>query len=266
MDLKNKSLLFANSKDIKNNKLIVPDGIETIEHFCIDEYAINQLKEVVLPKSVKTIENFAFSNCHALEKINLDNVVDIKFGAFDLTRLKEVNLSSIKYIHSETFKNMLSKMEKIYFSTSLDKIQLYFYQSIENPSFTKNLILELVANIKNIYCEYSKGSYEILQQLSLNNHKIHLINFEGEIQTYFDILRKVNLFIRELNQPNTVISTNIKVQLEEIIDEFETYQIYDYNGLLGNLVKKSINIVNNKSIEFRVGEINEEGYKKVKRK
>ena len=102
--------------------------------------------------------------------------------------------------------------------------------------------------------------------LSLNNHKIHLINFEGEIQTYFDILRKVNLFIRELNQPNTVISTNIKVQLEEIIDEFETYQIYDYNGLLGNLVKKSINIVNNKSIECRVGEINEEGYKKVKRK
>ena len=118
MDLKNKSLLFANSKDIKNNKLIVPDGIETIEHFCIDEYAINQLKEVVLPKSVKTIESFAFSNCHALEKINLDNVVDIKFGAFDLTRLKEVNLSSIKYIHSETFKNILSKMKKIYFSTS----------------------------------------------------------------------------------------------------------------------------------------------------
>ena len=107
MDLKNKSLLFANSKDIKNNKLIVPDGIETIEHFCIDEYAINQLKEVVLSKSVKTIESFAFSNCHALEKINLDNVVDIKFGAFDLTRLKEVNLSSIKYIHSETFKNIL---------------------------------------------------------------------------------------------------------------------------------------------------------------
>ena len=260
MDLKNKSLLFANSKDIKNNKLIVPDGIETIEHFCIDEYAINQLKEVVLPKSVKTIESFAFSNCHALEKINLDNVVDIKFGAFDLTRLKEVNLSSIKYIHSETFKNILSKMKKIYFSTSLDKIQLYFHQSIENPGFTQNLILELV------YCEYSKGSYEILQQLSLNNHKIHLINFEGEIQTYFDILRKVNLFIRELNQPNTVISANTKVQLEEIIDEFETYQIYDYNGLLGNLVKKSINIVNNKSIECRVGEINEEGYKKVKRK
>ena len=157
-------------------------------------------------------------------------------------------------------------MKKIYFSTSLDKIQLYFHQSIENPGFTQNLILELVANIKNIYCKYSKGSYEILQQLSLNNHKIHLINFEGEIQTYFDILRKVNLFIRELNQPNTVISTNIKVQLEEIIDEFETYQIYDYNGLLGNLVKKSINIVNNKSIECRVGEINEEGYKKVKRK
>ena len=64
-----------------------------------------------------------------------------------------------------------------------------------------------------------------------------------------------------------ILANMIKTDEDALIcDLAETYQIYDYNGLLGNLVKKSINIVNNKSIECRVGEINEEGYKKVKRK
>ena len=65
-------------------------------------YAIGDLdlKEIILPSNIKTIDKYAFSSCENLKKINLDNITLIGFRAFyncySLTTVKfadDVNIS-----------------------------------------------------------------------------------------------------------------------------------------------------------------------------
>lgn len=108
------------SKDMKTvvcvsigmgESIVIPDSVETIKDSAFSR--LYELKEVKLPQQLSAIEYLAFEYCHALEKINLENVASIGSSAFCNTGLTSINVScdfleAFDYCHdlrSVTMKN-----------------------------------------------------------------------------------------------------------------------------------------------------------------
>lgn len=112
------SILY--SKDMKTvvrgsigmgESIVIPDSVETIKDSAFSR--LYELKEVKLPQQLNAIEYLAFEYCHALEKINLENVASIGSSAFCNTGLTSIDVScdfleAFDYCHdlrSVTMKN-----------------------------------------------------------------------------------------------------------------------------------------------------------------
>ena len=81
----------------------------------------NDIKTVTLPKTVKTIESYAFYSCRYLEEINLENVEEILEYSFYYTPLKEIDISNLKVLGDYSF-HKSSVSGKLVIPTQLDKI------------------------------------------------------------------------------------------------------------------------------------------------
>ena len=100
----------------------VLDGVELIEYYSFTS-SLN-LKEIILPASLKTIDDWAFNNCKALTKINLpDGLVSIGASAFRTCRaLEEVSVpDSVTFIDVAAFYNC-SGMKAITLSNNTETI------------------------------------------------------------------------------------------------------------------------------------------------
>lgn len=64
--------MFEKNEDITTVE--IADGIETIPNKCF--YRCKNLKQVILPMSIKNINYFAFSMCENLECINIPSSVE----------------------------------------------------------------------------------------------------------------------------------------------------------------------------------------------
>ncbi len=128
---------FANCSGLK--EFTVPYGIETI-----DSYAFYNtgLKSIVLPESLVTIGERAFSNCKSLEQINLpESLTTLSQDAFSGCKsLKEISIpDKIKLINYGVFMNCESLTDvyahdNLYFS--YNNVESYWgrynYDSFEN--------------------------------------------------------------------------------------------------------------------------------------
>lgn len=97
---------FSGTPEAK--KIVIPEeylGCK-ITHIGADSFESNELlEEVILPSSVTTIDNSAFSNCTNLSKINLNNVVTIKANAFyGCSSLQKLSISgALKTLENTSF-------------------------------------------------------------------------------------------------------------------------------------------------------------------
>ena len=83
-------IAFANNKYIK--KVIIPEGVEEIQYGAF--YGCESLEEIVLPSTLKHIDEWGIGHNEKLKKINLENVHSISRLAFyGCSELEEVNLS-----------------------------------------------------------------------------------------------------------------------------------------------------------------------------
>lgn len=84
--------VLKNYKEVVS--VIVPDTVKNIEECAFAE--CENLKNIKLPNSLECISEYAFNLCNNLTQINIpDNVISIKKGAFcDCEKLMHVNLSS----------------------------------------------------------------------------------------------------------------------------------------------------------------------------
>lgn len=110
-------------------KIEIGDNIDTIGARWFNagttSYYTN-VKEVVLPSTVKKIGVAAFDHNLALQNINLENVEEIGNGAFQGTSLVQAQLNSVKKIGSSAFYNCVS----------LAQLQLNSVESIDASAFS----------------------------------------------------------------------------------------------------------------------------------
>lgn len=79
---------IAETNTDKIEVLNIPEGVEEI---CVNAfYNVPILKKVILPKSLKIINDYAFMGS-SLEEIKFQSVVRLRDGVFDRTQLKNIN-------------------------------------------------------------------------------------------------------------------------------------------------------------------------------
>lgn len=107
---KDMSTLIAVPTAYKETTIILPETVTTIGEWA---FAHNQfVKNVILPKSLKEIKEYAFQECLELETINLENVEIIgKYAFNECANLKEITVNC-DTIEEVTFKGCQS-LEKV---------------------------------------------------------------------------------------------------------------------------------------------------------
>lgn len=87
---------------IEGNKLVIPEGVETLGEHCFQGYG--GFAQVKLPKSLKRLPKYAFSDCRWLAKINLTHIEEIGDFVLSETVLKTVKLGKkLRFIGEGAF-------------------------------------------------------------------------------------------------------------------------------------------------------------------
>jgi hypothetical protein len=74
-------------------KLVIPESVESIDQYAFEN--MPKLEEVILSANITVIPERAFFFCKSLAKINLENIVEFKNGAFDgCDNLKKVTFGT----------------------------------------------------------------------------------------------------------------------------------------------------------------------------
>lgn len=111
-DNKNTTSALAQAQGVKSlpdyfgfqvdDKLVIPEGVETLGEHCFD--GCGGIKQVKLPKTLKKLPKYAFSDCRWLRKINLTHIEEIGEFALSETVLKTVKLGrKLRFIGEGAF-------------------------------------------------------------------------------------------------------------------------------------------------------------------
>ena len=195
----------------------------------------NFITEVVLPETITIIEEEAFAGCQLLEKINLENVTTILYGAFEnCSSLKEVNATKLSKVNQYAFYGCLE----------LEKVNIENVTTIDIAGFAycSNLVEIDMHNVKIIKDDAFSSCY-LLSKVSL----INVQNIGDSFQKCFNlssIYLGENLISISANAFDNV-STNFKIYGFNSSYAQTFANRYDYNFVELN------NIVLNKDLEIR---------------
>ena len=119
---------------------------------------IPEITEVTIPSSIKQIEDYAFSSCHSLTKVNLSEGLEILNNSvfFNCSELREIKLpSTLKEIGPRAFSGAALNNVVLPDSGKLTKIDEYaFYQSRELTDITIPACITSIPD--NVFAECSK--------------------------------------------------------------------------------------------------------------
>ena len=145
----------------KENKEVIkiPDGVEEITSTYFKGFrSPDDVKEIILPESVKTIHIDAFRNFANLGAINLENVEEIKGEPYNQIPLniEKVNITALRKITMRALSLLLKRAQVITLGPNTDKIVvnyasgLYrFYVNIKSFSL-KNCQINVLVTPNNI--------------------------------------------------------------------------------------------------------------------
>jgi len=121
---KDKSILIYYPDFLKDETYSIPEGVVTIKKFSFGNY--EYLKEIITPSTLKKIEESAFYQCEALEKIYIGESVS-EIGTISICqsgKLKEISVSEEN--------NSFSSLEGVLFNK--DKTKLIIYPNAKKSS------------------------------------------------------------------------------------------------------------------------------------
>ena len=213
--------LIAVSSNVEE-EFVVEDG--TIE---ISEYAFancKNIKNVILPESVKTIKGHAFEFCHNLEKINIDKVETIDESAFACcNKLNQINLDNIKELGMSAFTQCaikelnISNLEKIPRESFSNCLELKSVVIGEGTTTIEFAAFEWCKNLTDIYLPKSLKTIEDSVFIGCKN--IENINLDSNVKTFtYSFESSIYEKIRpktDNNQGDQVCSYNLKRLLKE---------------------------------------------------
>ena len=163
---KNKSMLICYPCAKLDPEYKIIDGVKSIEANCF-LYSAN-LKKIIIPSSVKTIGNEAFSNSGIVDLVIPDSVNLIENGAFDNCK----NLKTVKVGNGvnriETFSNC-KNLESIEFGNSVEYICSSYGENLKTVVLPKSLkqigsnTLKNCYNLKDVYYSGNESDWDKLQ-------------------------------------------------------------------------------------------------------
>ena len=132
----------------------IPESYKNYKVTVIGASVFNDSKitEVTIPSSIKQIEDYAFSSCHSLTKVNLSEGLEI----LNNSELREIKLpSTLKEIGPRAFSGAALNNVVLPDSGKLTKIDEYaFYQSRELTDITIPACITSIPD--NVFAECSK--------------------------------------------------------------------------------------------------------------
>lgn len=138
----------------------IPESYKNYKVTVIGASVFNNSKitEVTIPSSIKQIEDYAFSSCHSLTKVNLSEGLEILNNSvfFNCSELREIKLpSTLKEIGPRAFSGAALNNVVLPDSGKLTKIDEYaFYQSRELTDITIPACITSIPD--NVFADCSK--------------------------------------------------------------------------------------------------------------
>ncbi|WP_454970216.1 leucine-rich repeat domain-containing protein [Eubacterium sp.] len=159
-------MLFCYPRGKEESEYKILDGVKSIEYFSF--YRSENLKKIIIPSSVKTIGNEAFSNSGIVDLVIPDSVNLIENGAFDNCKnLKKVKVGNgVNRI--ETFSNC-KNLESIEFGNSVEYICSSYGESLKTVVLPKSLkqigsnTFENCYNLKDVYYSGNEKDWNKIQ-------------------------------------------------------------------------------------------------------
>ncbi len=124
---------YAFAKEKKIQKVVLPDTVESIGDYAFSE---SSLTEIVIPASVKLIRRYAFDDCFQLTKVTLsDGLETLDMLAFSgSSSLKSISIpEGVKVIQKETF-NKCTSLEEVHLPSTVRRIEKNAFIQCNNLS------------------------------------------------------------------------------------------------------------------------------------
>lgn len=156
----NKEELMITKYTGSDTVIEIPESYKNYKVTVIGASVFNDSKitEVTIPSSIKQIEDYAFSSCHSLKKVNLSEGLEILNNSvfFNCSELREIKLpSTLKEIGPRAFSGAALNNVVLPDSGKLTKIDEYaFYQSRELTDITIPACITSIPD--NVFAECSK--------------------------------------------------------------------------------------------------------------
>lgn len=174
MYIENNALVRIYYDDLKDNTLVIPQGVEKIENSVCENNP--RIQNLYLPSSLKKIGNKAFLCCRSLENVyfykNEEDIEKIKEGNdFNIEYIKECN--NVEEIGTFAFGN--TNITNFVFSPALKilRTQAFYNSKIKNAYFFNE------TNIK----EFDNNAFEEcdkLKEINLPKSVVNIINLEND--------------------------------------------------------------------------------------
>ena len=231
-----------------DGKCVIPYGVSFIGE---EAFYNSNVKSVIIPNSVTTINSFAFYECQQLNKITIPySVSEIECDAFyGCDSLKAVYISDLtnwcNINFSDSYRNPLYYAHDLYLNRELvkkliipDGITTIKDSSFEGGSFEEIIIPNSVTCIENyafFECESLKtiiipnsvkslgeGAFNWCKSLSKIVVKGEVVNVDGSVFAFCDNLKEIYVSSEHTKQnflKNNCVPKNCKIIVDESLNE-----------------------------------------------
>jgi len=170
--IRSKSALCDEGGVYENLKeIVLPESLKELEMGCFSNQ--KNLEKINIPNSIKVIPSNAFYNCNKLYYINFPNNLSIiESDAFSgCATLSEVKLHNIKYIGTQAF-GFCYNLKNVEINGDIERLYSYTFESclnLENVKLTNNI--KYIAN--DTFNNCNSLDDEKLLKLFYNREKTH---------------------------------------------------------------------------------------------
>ena len=217
-------------------KLVVKEGVKEIPHEYFHE--MKNLEEVVLPSSLRYIEELAFFDCPKLKGIYGENVTEISLGAFaNCTSLEYAEFPKIQFIG----RNRITRVDPVFTFSKLDLDYVSFYDDDSSRRWCYPLHEEYIGSFQgcsSLEYAYIPNIKKLAPKTFYKCSSLNTINENNHLDNVTYVGRSAFFGCKSLE------SISLK-SLKSLLSGHDPFADTKNEGLFGNCTNlKSVNIPN----------------------
>ena len=170
--------LIAYAKGSSNTELTVLDGVTKIGKYAFSDCAA--LKSVILPESVKTIDEYAFYRCTGLTYVNLEGITSLGNFAFsECSGLQSITLPTDIAVIGSAF-SKCSGITSVTLPEGITNISLEGWSSLKSlhiPQSVKGINIKDCKSLESITVDQGNAVYVSVDDVLYSNKRDTLIRY-----------------------------------------------------------------------------------------